>query len=152
MRRWLLKSEPGDYSIGDLEKDGRDWWTGVRNYQARNFMARLMRPGDGALFYHSNCAAPGVYGEAKVCAAAAPDPTQFDPKSKYYDPKTSADAPRWFCVQIEFVKKFARPVLLSDMRGAAELSGMQILRRGNRLSITPVSADEWRQIKKRGGR
>ena len=146
MRRWLLKSEPGDYSIGDLEKDGRDWWTGIRNYQARNFMLRDMRPGDGALFYHSNCAAPGVYGTAKVCAAAAPDQTQFDPKSKYYDPKATAAAPRWFCAQIEFAKKFARPVLLSDMRRTPELSEMRILQRGCRLSITPVSAAEWRHI------
>ena len=150
MRRWLLKSEPGDYSVGDLAKDRRDWWTGVRNYQARNFMMRDMRPGDGALFYHSNCAAPGVYGEAKVCAAAAPDPTQFDPQSKYYDAKASADAPRWFCVQIEFGKTFARPVLLQDMRTAPELADMHILRRGCRLSITPVSAAEWRHIQSRG--
>ena len=146
MRRWLLKSEPGDYSIADLEKDRRDWWTGVRNYQARNFMTRDMRPGDRALFYHSNCAAPGVYGTAAVCAPAAPDPTQFDPKSKYYDPKASAESPRWFCVQIEFAGKFSEPVLLSDMRRAPALSEMHILRRGCRLSVTPVSAAEWRYI------
>lgn len=146
MRRWLFKSEPGDYSIADLQKDRRDWWTGIRNYQARNFMMKEMTSGDGVLFYHSNCAAPGAYGVARVCAAAAPDKTQFDPHSKYYDPKATAAAPRWFCVQIEFVKKLSRPVLLSEMREAKELADMRILQRGCRLSITPVSAAEWRYI------
>ncbi|MGI9305900.1 MAG: EVE domain-containing protein [Gammaproteobacteria bacterium] len=145
MRRWLFKSEPGEYSIDALAQDRRDWWTGVRNYQARNFM-RDMRPGDGALFYHSSCAEPGVYGAAKVSAAAAPDPTQFDPQSEYYDPKATPAAPRWFCAQIEFVKKFARPLLLSAIRQIPELAEMHILRRGSRLSITPVTAAEWRVI------
>lgn len=146
MRRWLLKSEPGDYSVSDLARDRREWWTGVRNYQARNFMMRDMKRGDGALFYHSSCDEPGVYGIAKVCAPAAPDPTQFDPDSKYYDPKASAESPRWFCVQIEHVKKLRRPVLLSAMRGMPQLAGMELLRRGSRLSITPVSDAEWRHI------
>ncbi len=145
MRRWLFKSEPGEYSIDALAQDRRDWWTGVRNYQARNFM-RDMRPGDGALFYHSSCAEPGVYGAAKVSAAAAPDPTQFDPQSEYYDAKATPAAPRWFCAQIEFVKKFARPLLLSAIRQIPELAEMHILRRGSRLSITPVTAAEWRVI------
>ncbi|MGI9296670.1 MAG: EVE domain-containing protein [Gammaproteobacteria bacterium] len=146
MRRWLLKSEPGDYAIDDLARDRRDWWTGIRNYQARNFMTREMQIGDGALFYHSNCAAPGVYGVAEVCAAAAPDRTQFDPRSKYYDPRATAEKPRWFCVQIQFVKKLRTPRTLSEMRRTPALSQMQILRRGNRLSITPVSEDEWRLL------
>ena len=146
MRRWLFKSEPGDYAIDDLARDRRDWWTGIRNYQARNFMIRDMHPGDDVLFYHSSCAAPGVYGTAKVCAAAAADATQFDPASKYYDAQSAVAQPRWQCVQIEFVKKLAVPVLLSEIRQMPELAGMQILRRGNRLSITPVAAAEWRRI------
>ena len=144
MRRWLLKSEPGDYAIDDLARDKRDWWTGVRNYQARNFMMRDMQIGDGVLFYHSNCAEPGVYGIAEVCAAAAPDATQFDPKSKYYDPRATAEKARWFCVQVKFVRKLKAPRTLAEMRLSPALSKMHILRRGNRLSITPVSEDEWR--------
>ena len=143
MRRWLLKSEPGDYAIDDLARDRRDWWTGVRNYQARNFRTRDMQVGDGALFYHSNCAAPGVYGIAKICAAAAPDKTQFDPKSKYYDPRATRDKPRWFCVQVQFVRKLRAPRTLAEMRKTPALSAMHILRRGCRLSITPVSESEW---------
>lgn len=146
MSRWLFKSEPGDYAIDDLARDRREWWTGIRNYQARNFMTRDMRLGDEVLFYHSSCAAPGVYGTAKVCAAAAPDMTQFDPDSKYYDSKATAEKPRWLCVQIEFVKKLAHPLLLAEIRQMPQLAGMQILRRGNRLSITPVAAAEWRCI------
>ena len=149
MRRWLLKSEPGDYAIDDLARDRRDWWTGIRNYQARNFMMREMQIGDGALFYHSNCAAPGVYGVARIAAAAAPDQTQFDPESKYYDPRATAEKPRWFCVQIEFVRKLRQPWTLAKMRQTPALSEMHILRRGNRLSITPISADEWRLLARR---
>lgn len=149
MRYWLLKSEPGDYAIDDLARDRRDRWTGVRNYQARNFMTRDMQIGDGALFYHSNCSVPGVYGVARVCAAAAPDETQFDPGSKYYDPRATADKPRWFCVQIAFVRKLRRPWTLAEMRQTPALAEMHILRRGNRLSITPVSADEWRLLSRR---
>lgn len=143
MRRWLLKSEPGDYAIDDLARDRRDWWTGIRNYQARNFMTREMQIGDSVLFYHSSCAVPGVYGIAKVCDAAAADPTQFEPKSKYYDPRATAECPRWFCVRIQFVKKLAHPYTLAVIRQTPALSQMQILRRGNRLSITPVSESEW---------
>ncbi len=146
MRHWLLKSEPGDYAIDDLARDRREWWTGVRNYQARNFMMNDMKKGDGVLFYHSSCPAPGVYGVAKICTAAAPDTTQFMPDSKYYDPKSTADKPRWFCVQVSFVKKLARPLLLSEIRNIPALAGMTLLRRGNRLSVMPVSAAEWRRI------
>ena len=149
MRRWLLKSEPGDYAIDDLARDRRDWWTGIRNYQARNFMMREMQIGDGALFYHSNCAVPGVYGVARIVVAAAPDQTQFDPESKYYDPRATAEKPRWFCVQIEFVRKLRQPWTLAKMRQTPALSEMHILRRGNRLSITPISADEWRLLARR---
>ena len=146
MRYWLLKSEPGDYAIDDLARDRRDWWTGVRNYQARNFMTGDMQIGDGAFFYHSSCAAPGIYGTARVCAPAAADATQFDAASKYYDAKATADKPRWFCVQIEFESKWARPLLLTDMRQMPPLADLWILRRGCRLSVTPISAAEWRFI------
>ena len=146
MRYWLLKSEPGDYAIDDLARDRRDWWTGVRNYQARNFMTGDMQVGDDAFFYHSSCAAPGIYGTARVCAPAAADATQFDVASKYYDAKATADKPRWFCVQIEFESKWARPLLLTDMRQMPPLADLWILRRGCRLSVTPISAAEWRFI------
>lgn len=145
MQHWLLKSEPGDYSIDDLARDRRDWWTGVRNYQARNFM-KEMKTGDGALFYHSSCPEPGVYGVAKVCAVCAPDPTQFDSDSKYYDAKSSPDNPRWVCPQIAFVRKLKHPLLLPVMRGMPALAGMRLLQRGNRLSVLPVSAKEWKCI------
>lgn len=146
MRYWLLKSEPGDYSIDDLARDRRDLWTGIRNYQARNFMMQEMTRGDGVLFYHSSCPTPGVYGIARVSAAAKPDPTQFDRDSKYYDSKSSAQKPRWHCVQISFVAKLPAPVLLPALRANAALAKMRILQRGNRLSITPISAGEWRII------
>ncbi|MGU9952223.1 MAG: EVE domain-containing protein [Gammaproteobacteria bacterium WSBS_2016_MAG_OTU1] len=149
MQHWLLKSEPGDYSIDDLKRDKRDWWTGIRNYQARNFMMNDMSIGDNVLFYHSSCPAPGVYGLAKVCAAAVADQTQFVPDSHYYDPKATADKPRWFCVQIKFVKKLGNPLLLSDIRQTPKLADMHILRRGNRLSITPISDAEWHYISTR---
>ena len=149
MHYWLLKSEPTDYSIDDLSRDSRDWWTGVRNYQARNFMMRDMNIGDEALFYHSTCAAPGVYGIARICDVARADATQFDVDSKYYDSKSTAQNPRWHCVQVEFVKKLSVPLLLADMRQMSALADMLILKRGNRLSITPVSAKHWRLITKR---
>lgn len=142
MRHWLMKSEPGDYSIADLARDKREWWTGVRNYQARNFMTQ-MRRGDGVLFYHSSCAQPGVYGTAKVCAESAPDATQFERGGKYYDSSSTREKPRWFCPQIVFARKFKEPWLLSDIREHRALAKMIILRRGNRLSVTPVTAAEW---------
>lgn len=144
-RHWLMKSEPGDYSIDDLERDGTEPWTGVRNYQARNFMVRDMSVGDGVLFYHSSCEQPGVVGIAEVCAEAHPDPTQFDPKGKYFDPKSPADAPRWHCVDVRFVRK-TRTLSLAEMRGHRALRDMAVLRRGNRLSITPVTPREWKFI------
>jgi len=145
MKRWLMKSEPGDYSIGDLERDGTEPWTGIRNYQARNFMMRDMRVGDGVLFYHSSCEEPGIVGIAEVCSGAHPDLTALDPEDKYYDPKSDPAAPRWHCVDVAFVRK-TRLMGLQEMRGHPQLAGMAVLRRGNRLSITPVSAAEWRFI------
>ena len=146
MRYWLLKSEPGDYAIDDLARDRRDWWTGIRNYQSRNFMMHDMTRGDGVLFYHSSCPAPGVYGIARVSAAARPDPTQFDHNSKYYDNKSSPQNPIWHCVQVAFVAKLSAPILLPALRANVALAKMRILQRGNRLSITPITASEWRII------
>jgi predicted RNA-binding protein with PUA-like domain len=144
---WLMKSEPDEASIDDLARAPKQRlpWTGVRNYQARNFMRDQMRVGDGVLFYHSSCAEPGVAGIAEVCSAAYPDATQFDAKSKYFDPKATRDKPRWMHVDVKLVKK--TPLLsLRDMRARPELAGMVVLRPGNRLSITPVQPDEWRAV------
>jgi len=146
MAYWLFKSEPDTYSIDALARDKAEWWDGVRNYQARNFMRDTMRVGDGVLYYHSSCATPGVVGTARVSNAAAPDATQFDPESDYYDPAATPDAPRWWCVQIAFVRKLSPPLPLAAMRVNAKLADMRILQRGNRLSITPVTARQWKII------
>ncbi|MEW6705937.1 MAG: EVE domain-containing protein [Pseudomonadota bacterium] len=146
---WLMKSEPDECSIDDLAKAPRRTvpWTGVRNYQARNFMRDAMRIGDGVLFYHSSCAEPGIAGLAEVCSAAYPDATQFDPESKYFDPKSSADKPRWVHVDVKLKRK-TRLLPLAEMRARPELAGMQVLRPGNRLSITPVTPEQWRAVLK----
>ena len=148
MRYWLMKSEPDEFSIDDLARAGRKGapWTGVRNYQARNFMRDEMRVGDGVLFYHSSCPEPGVAGIAEVSRPAYPDATQFDPKSEYYDAKATRDAPRWLHVEVRIVAK-TRLVPLAELREHRELAGMRILQRGNRLSITPVTAAEWKFIR-----
>ena len=142
MRYWLLKSEPSTYGIDHLKKDGTTAWTGVRNYQARNFMRDEMRAGDRAFFYHSSCEEPGIAGIAEVRGAAYPDGTQFDRKSPQYDAGATRDEPRWFNVDVKFVKK-TRTVTLPELRAQRELKNMQILKRGNRLSITPVTKAEW---------
>jgi predicted RNA-binding protein with PUA-like domain len=147
MAYWLMKSEPEECSIDDLVRLGRVPWTGVRNYQARNFMRDDMRLGDGVLFYHSSCPEPGVAGLAEVASAAYPDETQFDPKSKYHDPKSTRDAPRWLHVDVALVRK-TRLLPLAEMRERKELASMVVLKRGNRLSITPVTAAEWRAVLK----
>jgi predicted RNA-binding protein with PUA-like domain len=150
MKYWLMKSEPDECSIDDvLAAPGRKTpWTGVRNYQARNTLRDQMSAGDGVLFYHSSCAEPGIAGLAEVASAAYPDPTQFERKSPYFDPKATHDAPRWFCVDVRATRK-TRLVPLTELRAHKALAAMAVLRRGNRLSITPVSAAEWRFI---GGR
>lgn len=145
MAYWLMKSEPEEVSIDDLQQRGSVPWFGVRNYQARNFMRDVMRIGDLAFFYHSSCAEPGIAGVCKVCAPAHPDETQFDPESRYFDPKASPDSPRWLCVDVKFVRK-TRLLALTEMRHMPELAGMQLLQRGSRLSITPVTDEEWRHI------
>ena len=147
MRYWLMKSEPAECSIDDLEKmpERRVPWFGVRNYQARNFMTRDMAVGDGVLFYHSSCPHPGIAGLARVASAAHPDETQFDPQSPYFDSKASRQKPRWYNVDVAFVAK--TPLVgLAALRARSELAGMRVLARGNRLSITPVTDDEWRFI------
>lgn len=147
MRYWLMKSEPSDVSIDDLAampNQTVDWY-GVRNYQARNFMRAQMQVGDGVLFYHSNCVVPGIAGIAQVSRRAYPDRTQFDPASKYYDPKATLENPRWFNVDVKLVKK-TRLLSLAEMRSYPELARMRVLARGNRLSITPVDPREWEFI------
>jgi predicted RNA-binding protein with PUA-like domain len=144
---WLMKSEPDEFSIEDLARAPHRTtpWFGVRNYTARNFMRDTMKVGDGVLFYHSSCAVPGIAGIARVASEAYPDETQFDRKSPYYDPKAKREAPRWMLVDVELVKK-TRLMPLEEMRGYRELQDMVVLRRGNRLSITPVAPHEWRFI------
>jgi predicted RNA-binding protein with PUA-like domain len=139
MPHWLMKSEPDEFSIDDLEKRRVEPWTGVRNYQARNFMRDGMKVGDRVLFYHSSCAVPGVAGIAEVVAAARPDPTQFDPRSDYHDPGSKPDDPRWLCVDVGFVRKLRGVISLDAIRAqAAKLDGLILLARGNRLSLFPV--------------
>jgi predicted RNA-binding protein with PUA-like domain len=147
MQYWLMKSEPDECSIDDaLAAPGRITpWSGVRNYQARNFMRDAMRIGDGVLFYHSSCPQPGIAGLAEVASAAYPDATQFDAKSDYYDPQSRREQPRWFNVDVRALKK-TRLVPLAELRAQKALKKMVTLRPGNRLSITPVSEAEWRYI------
>jgi len=145
MRYWLIKSEPDVYGIDDLARDKTTPWTGVRNYQARNFMRDQMKPGDQAFYYHSNCETPGITGIAEVSKSAYPDATQFDRKSKYHDEKSTPENPRWLHVDFRFVKKTPL-VSLDELRKHKPLAKMRVLARGNRLSITPVDPDEWKYI------
>ena len=139
MRHWLMKSEPHEFSIDDLARRRVEPWTGVRNYQARNFMRDDMRVGDRVLFYHSSCPVPGVAGIAEIVGAAKPDPTQFDPASDYHDPASRPDDPRWLCVDVGFVRKLRGVITLDAIRAqAAKLEGLTLLARGNRLSVFPV--------------
>ncbi|WCM90695.1 EVE domain-containing protein [Acidovorax sp. NCPPB 3576] len=146
-RYWLMKSEPQECSIDDaLAAPGATVpWTGVRNYQARNFMRDGMQVGDGVLFYHSSCPAPGVAGLARVASATRPDPTQFDPESPYHDPKSSPDQPRWLLLDVQALRK-TRLLSLAELRARPELAGLQVLQKGSRLSITPVEAADWERV------
>ena len=148
MRYWLMKSEPDEFSIADLERVRVEPWTGVRNYQARNFMRDGMKVGDGILFYHSNTKVPGVVGIARVASAAYPDPTQFDPRSDYHDPGATREEPRWLMVDVAFERALSRTVSLDELKAAADRLGedFALLRRGNRLSVLPVTAAQWRTI------
>jgi predicted RNA-binding protein with PUA-like domain len=147
MKYWLMKSEPDECSIDDvLRAPGRMTpWSGVRNYQARNFMRDEMQVGDGVLFYHSSCPEPGIAGLAEVASKAYPDKSQFDRKSDYYDPASKKEAPRWVNVDVRALKK-TRLIPLAELREHKPLSGMILLRPGNRLSITPVTEAQWKYI------
>ncbi|HTP45432.1 MAG TPA: EVE domain-containing protein [Casimicrobiaceae bacterium] len=144
MRYWLMKSEPGEFSIDDLAKAPKrsTAWFGVRNYQARNFMRDQMTVGDLAFFYHSSCPEPGIAGIVRVSKPAYPDESQFDRKSPYYDPEATRKAPRWLNVEVTLVEK-TRLVPLAELRQQPQLEGMRVLQRANRLSITPVDPREW---------
>ena len=142
MNYWLMKSEPTDFSIDDLEKSKTIDWYGIRNYQARNFMRDDMSLGDQAFFYHSNCKTPGIVGIMEVCKLAYPDKLQFIKNHKYFDPKSDPENPRWLNVDVKFVKK-TKLLGLQDIRSYNELKNMKILQRGNRLSITSVTPEEW---------
>ena len=144
---WLMKSEPAEASIDDLARAPRQTlpWTGVRNYQARNFMRDGMQPGDGVLFYHSSCPEPGIAGLAHIQGGLAPDATQFDPESPYHDPKSTRQASRWLQIDVQLERK-TRLLSLAEMRAVPALATMQVLKRGNRLSITPVTAAEWQAV------
>jgi predicted RNA-binding protein with PUA-like domain len=147
-RYWLMKAEPAEVSVDDAlaAPQATVPWTGVRNYQARNFMRDAMRVGDGVLFYHSSCAEPGIVGIAQVASAAYPDPTQFDPSSPYFDPKSVPDSPRWLLVDVQ-VQQRTRNLTLPELRADPALADLVVLKRGNRLSITPVDEAHWRHIR-----
>lgn len=153
-RYWLVKSEPDSFSFNDLlAAPGRTTvWDGVRNYQARNYMRDGMRPGDGVLFYHSNANPAGVAGLAEVAAPARPDPTAFDPTHPGYDPKSRSDAPTWVAVEVRAVERFPAAVSLAELRADPASATLPVLRRGNRLSITPVSEAEWNAVCRLGRR
>ncbi len=152
MNYWLMKSEPDVFSFEDLKKRPKQTepWNGVRNYQARNFMRDSMKEGDIILFYHSSCEIPGVAGLAKVSSAPYPDSTQFDKKSEYFDPKATKEVPRWFLVDVTFHQDLKHHVPLSDLKTCKDLEAMRLLQPGNRLSILPVTHEEFIVIKKLG--
>jgi predicted RNA-binding protein with PUA-like domain len=151
MNYWLMKSEPDTFSIEDLIQcpNQIEPWDGIRNYQARNMMRDQMKIGDLAFFYHSSCKVPAIVGVIEICSEAYNDPTQFDPESKYYDPKSRPDNPRWQLVDVKFISQ-VNPVALSSLKKHPELKQMRLLQKGNRLSILPISADEWTFINNLG--
>ena len=150
MKYWLMKSEPSTYSLDNLKRDGVSAWEGVRNYQARNYMRDEMKKGDLALFYHSVANPPGVAGICRISRESFPDHTAWDPKSPYFDPKASPDNPIWMMVQVEFVEKFPHFVTLEELRENPLLSGLKVLQKGSRLSITPVEPAHFKLIRKMG--
>ena len=150
MAYWLMKSEPDAFSIDDLRNRPKQTepWDGIRNYQARNFMRDRMAVGDQAFFYHSNCAEPGIVGVMEIASTPYPDPGQFDPDSKYFDPKATPEQPRWQLVDVRYIRHLKRNIALSELREHAEgpLAGMKLLAKGNRLSIMPVAEEHWEFI------
>lgn len=147
---WLMKSEPDVFSIDQLKKDKKSLWDGVRNYQARNFMMNEMKAGDQVLFYHSNAKPPGVAGVAKISKEAVPDPTQFNKKSEYFDQKATEEKPRWFCVEVAFGKKFKNYVPLDELRDKKGLEEMLVIKKGQRLSIQPLTKKQFDIVCKMG--
>lgn len=145
---WLMKSEPGEFSIDDLKArpSKTEPWDGVRNYQARNMMRDEMKAGDQVFFYHSACEVPGIVGIMKIASDAYPDPTAFDAQDKHFDPKSDSENPRWFLVDVEFVRKLKRTISLSELKEHRALADMVLLRRGNRLSVMPVGESHWNTI------
>lgn len=148
MRYWLMKSEPDAFGIDDLAQrpNQTEHWDGVRNYQARNMMRDEMRVGDLVFFYHSNCETPAIVGIAKIVKAAYPDFSAWNPESKYFDPKSTPDNPRWFMVDVQWVRKLKRAISLNELKNHPAIEDMPLLRRGNRLSITPVTDEQWQYI------
>jgi len=148
MQYWLMKSEPEEFSIDDLEKrpGQTEHWDGVRNYQARNMMRDEMKIGDLVFFYHSNCETPGIVGIAQIVREGYRDHTAFDPEDKHFDPSSDPENPRWFMVDVQFVRKLRRPISLSELKVRPELEGLALVRRGNRLSIMPVDETQWNFI------
>ena len=148
MNYWLMKTEPTAFSIDDLEQRPAQTepWDGVRNYQARNMMRDQMKMGDAILFYHSNCETPGIVGIARIAREAYPDPTAFDPSHKHFDPGSDPAQPRWLMVDVQFVRKLSRTIALSELKDRPELEGLALIRRGNRLSVMPVSEAHWEFI------
>jgi predicted RNA-binding protein with PUA-like domain len=148
VKYWLLKSEPDVFGIDDLAAaPGKtEHWDGVRNYQARNFMRDEMARGDRAFFYHSNCAQPGIAGIIEISRAGYPDHTAFDSKSEYFDPKSDPAAPRWYMVDVKFVRRLKRVITLTELKACKALRGMPLVQRGNRLSVMPVTAAQWKTI------
>lgn len=148
MAYWLMKSEPGIFGIDDLaaQPDQTDHWDGVRNYQARNMMRDQMQPGDQAFFYHSNCKVPGIVGIVDIVRGGYPDHTALDPESDHYDPKSDPDNPRWYMVDVRFNRRLARTIPLAELKANPALADMPLVRKGNRLSIMPVTAAQWQEI------
>jgi len=143
---WLMKSEPGDYSIDDLARDKMEPWDGIRNYQARNMIRDDMQMGDQAFFYHSSCKVPAIVGIMKIASSAYPDPTQFDPNSNHYDEKSPEEDPRWLLVDVAYERNTRRPITLKELKEHPGLAGFRLTQRGNRLSIFPVSDEHWALI------
>jgi predicted RNA-binding protein with PUA-like domain len=146
MAFWLMKSEPDCYSIDDLARAGTEHWEGCRNYTVRNFFRDAMNIGDRALFYHSSCDPPGVVGLMTIASDAYPDPTQFDPNSPYFDPKSTPENPRWLTRDVRFDRKFEKMVTLAELRANPRLADMLVLRKGQRLSVMPVQPAEWDEV------
>jgi predicted RNA-binding protein with PUA-like domain len=146
MNYWLMKSEPDEFSIDDLHRVKTEKWNGVRNYQVRNMLRDDFREGDLAFFYHSSCAIPGIAGIMKVSRTGYPDLTAHDPESKYYDPKSSPEDPRWYMVDVSFERKLKQFITLEILKKDPELQGLPLLKRGNRLSITPLTEQQWQRI------